>query len=328
MANSAYRQVYILLHLVRHVPLNKQQLSKHFAVTERSIQRDISQLNALFDHEEVAFEVQYNQRTHAFELQSGASELNSAQLVVLIKILLASRALNAEEAKALIANLLQTALPSERRVINRVIQNEVFNYLPLHHNQPLTGLIWQFSLIITRGQTVLLSYRSRNGKESSVLVAPKAIFFSDHYFYLIAVDQERGLERFYRFDRIQDYRLRSEDGQANGYTSRYPEGELRRYLPIMAGGPRVTVTFDFWGRPDAALDWLPTASIITQDAPHHKVTIQATVYTEAFKMWLLSQGNMAKLLTPPSLVAELTRTVGEMNDLYHDTLAGDPHFEI
>ncbi|WP_225046686.1 helix-turn-helix transcriptional regulator [Lacticaseibacillus kribbianus] len=326
MANSAYRQVYILLHLLRHVPLNKQQLAKHFGVTERSIQRDISQLNALFDHEEVAYAAQYNQRTHAFELNSGESELNSAQVVVLVKILLASRALNADEAKALIANLVQTALPSERRVINRVIQNEVFNYLPLHHDRPLTGLVWQFSLIITRGQSVTLSYRSRNDKASQVVVAPKAILFSEHYFYLIAV-AESG-ERFYRFDRIQDYKLRPEDGQPNGYAGRYPEGELRRYLPIMAAGPRVTVTFDFWGRPDAALDWLPTATLIDQDEPAGRVTVQATVYAEAFKAWLLSQGNMAHLLTPPDLVAEVSRTVLEMAALYQGTLVGRPHFDI
>ncbi|WP_179394600.1 helix-turn-helix transcriptional regulator [Lacticaseibacillus absianus] len=327
MANSGYRQVYILLHLLRHVPLSKQQLSKHFDVTERSIQRDISQLNALFDHEEIGYEIQYDARAHAFALKTAGVGLSSAELVVLIKILLASRALNAVEAKGLIAKLMQNALPSERRVINRVVQNEVFNYLPLHHDRPLTALVWQFSMIITRGQTVELTYRSRNDKQRTHTLAPKAIMFAEHYFYLIAGDLQCGEERFYRLDRILSYRVQQGESPANGYAQRFPEGELRRYIPIMAAGPKVDVTFDFWGRPDAALDWLPTARIVDRDPAHRKVTIQATVYREAFKMWLLSQGNMAHLLAPAPLVEAIRQSVDELYALYHGQDI-QPQFEI
>ncbi len=317
MANSAYRQVYILMHLLRHVPLTKQQLSKHFGVTERSIQRDISQLNALFDNEEVNQEVQYNQRSHAFELQTSDSGLTSAQLVVLIKILLASRALTSTETKQLINNLMQNALPSERRVINRVVQNEVFNYLPLHHDQPLTNLLWQFSLIITRGQVVELTYHSHTQQLRTHVIVPKAILFSEHYFYLIASDLDRNEERFYRFDRFAGFRIMKCDTPTNGYAARFPEGELRRYLPVMAAGEKVEVTFDYWGDPELALDWLPTATVIATDTAAGKVTIAATAYSEALKRWLLSQGTKALLLTPTGLVADLRGTIDQLYAAYH-----------
>lgn len=76
-----------------------------------------------------------------------------------------------------------------------------------------------------------------------------------------------------------------------------------------------TITFKFSGPSvQAVLDKLPTAKIIARD--NNVYTIEAEVYGDGIKMWLLSQGLWIKVTAPEDFVDEMRTTIEAMAKNY------------
>ncbi|KRO15188.1 helix-turn-helix transcriptional regulator [Lacticaseibacillus saniviri] len=320
MKSSAYRQLYILNALQHHKQFTKVELAEHFDTSFRTIQRDISALNGFFEGEGLDQRIDYNSAQHTFELQLRDHQLTNAQILVTIKIILANRALNVTETNELTDALRQLVSPDQRLLVDRIINIESFDYAPLQHNQPLIDRIWDFSQFILKGESVKMSYGSRLQQQSTPEILPKAIFFSEFYFYLIATDLNAQEERFYRIDRIQEYK-RLKRPRVTTYANRYDEGALRKNIPFMYNGPAEDIVFEFWGIEEAALDRLPSAKVIARH-PHpaparDSVTIRAHASDKGLKMWVLSQGNMLKVLSPQHFVDEVKDVIAQMQSLYN-----------
>lgn len=328
--NSGYRQAYILIHLLRGEHLTKLALADHFHVTTRSIQRDVSQLNDLFTDEYYHQRIAYDAKKHGYYLVSNKTALDQRQILLLIKILLASRALDEPELKQIIQGLQAIMGPDQARKLDPIIHNEIVNYQPLKHHRKLINSIWDFSNFILHQQTIQISYETRHQKQSLYTIKPEAIFFSEFYFYIISYDFKSKQEPFFRSDRIANYEV-IPAVEKKPPANRFLEGELRKHIQFMYTGPLEEITFEFWGIEEAALDRLPTAEVIARHPERHSVTIRAKVMGNGVRMWLLSQGNMLKVLAPPSLVAEMKLIPQEMVDLYGGKLGDDaeqPHFKI
>ncbi|WP_455709313.1 WCX domain-containing protein [Longibaculum muris] len=80
-------------------------------------------------------------------------------------------------------------------------------------------------------------------------------------------------------------------------------------------GKRQKVVFEFTGPSyQAILDKLHTAKILSI---HNGVyTIEADVYGDGIKMYLLSQGSWVKVISPQSFVEEMKDEIRKMNNLY------------
>ena len=64
----------------------------------------------------------------------------------------------------------------------------------------------------------------------------------------------------------------------------------------------------------AVLDKLPTARIIERDGG--KYIIEAEVYGDGIKMWLLSQGNWVKVIGPEEFVSEIREEIAALQHMY------------
>ena len=64
----------------------------------------------------------------------------------------------------------------------------------------------------------------------------------------------------------------------------------------------------------AVLDKLPTARIL--DRENGGYLIEAQVYGDGIKMWLLSQGAWVKVLAPDDFVEEMKAEIGKMTQRY------------
>ena len=71
--------------------------------------------------------------------------MSEDEVIALCKILLESRAFRKDELKQLTDKLLLQVMPSDRKVIERLIGNEYLNYVPLKHNQKLLSPLWELS---------------------------------------------------------------------------------------------------------------------------------------------------------------------------------------
>ena len=76
-----------------------------------------------------------------------------------------------------------------------------------------------------------------------------------------------------------------------------------------------TIRFEFTGPSvQAVLDKLPTAKIIERSGK--KYLIEAEVYGDGIKMWLLSQGAWVKVLAPQPFVEEIKNEINKLSKLY------------
>ena len=64
----------------------------------------------------------------------------------------------------------------------------------------------------------------------------------------------------------------------------------------------------------AVLDKLPTARIIEREG--RKYTLEAEVYGDGIKMWLLSQGSWVKVTEPKEFVEEIKTEIRRMMEHY------------
>lgn len=93
------------------------------------------------------------------------------------------------------------------------------------------------------------------------------------------------------------------------------EGELRQKSQFMWPGKSRRIRFEFSGPSvQAILDRLPTARVI--DRIGNKSIIEAEVYGDGIKMFLLSQGAGVKVLEPAEFVEEKKAEIQMMGYLY------------
>ena len=121
------------------------------------------------------------------------------------------------------------------------------------------------------------------------------------YFYLTAfIDDKKLREDFnilndsfptiYRMDRIHSLKILKEKFNIP-YKDRFEEGEFRKRIQFMYGGPLRKVRFKYSGiSVEVVLDRLPTARILHEDESGY--TIEAEVFGEGIKMWIRSQGEL------------------------------------
>ena len=83
----------------------------------------------------------------------------------------------------------------------------------------------------------------------------------------------------------------------------------------MFPGKLQTIRFEFTGPSvQAVLDKLPTAKIIERDGK--KYLIEAEVYGNGIKMWILSQGAWVKVVSPQDFAEDVKCTIEKMLESY------------
>jgi len=312
--NAAYRQLYIFQSLLTGHVAVKAELTSRFDVTPRVIQRDFSQLREFLAAENLDYRLTYSRRLNGYQLQGTQTTITKQSILLLIKVLLASRSLPTVEMNRTITSLLSLSIPDDQREIQPIIKNELFHYHPLQHQQPLLDRLWQFSQFITQKQPVTIIYQKQHREIVTRTILPEAVIFSEYYFYVVAYNAKYRSNLFYRLDRIRHFQTSNQVITRNR-AERFEDGELRQLIHYMTPGQKVTLRFKFWGIVEAALDRFPTAKIISHHSDY--VIIETIAFDLGAKMWLLSQGNNVEVIAPAEFVASMKTTLAEMTARYH-----------
>ena len=145
---------------------------------------------------------------------------------------------------------------------------------------------------------------------------PLSLLFADFYFYLIAFETDGGVEypKYFRVDRIKhitEHRTRFTTDE----TPDFDEGLLRRRSLFMWPGKLRTIRFEYTGPSvQAVLDKLPTAKIV--DRCKGGYVVEAEVYGDGIRMWILSQGDWVKVIGPEEFVEEVRGEILKMGRKY------------
>lgn len=314
--NAAYRQLAIFQLLMTDHLIKKAALADRFNVSPRMIQRDISQIRQFITDQHLFYQLAYDHQSGGYQLKTTQTTVSKQDLLLLIKIVLASRALTTDEMNKTIDSLLQLIPVTDQNEIRPIIKNERFYYQPVHHGQPLRNIVWQLSGYISQRQTITITYQRQHREIVTRTILPEAIIFSEYYFYVVAYNAKYKSNLFYRVDRIRHIQVNNQQPITRTRAERVEDGELRQLVHYMQPGKKLTVRFKFWGIVEVALDRFPTAKVVDRYPDEGAVLIEAIAFDRGAKMWLLSQGDLVQVQTPSDFVADIRAELQRTLDRY------------
>lgn len=297
----------------------KSKEVERFNVNEKTIQRDIETLRCYFDETSLGKRhIKYDRKINGYKINNKLGyEFGDRDIFVLLKIVLESRAFTKEEMNRII-NILK-GLSEDKNKIEKMISNDQFNYMPPKHNRNIIDFIWNVNYSIRIHREVKVKYRRQDNKVKEYYIRPLGLVFSEYYFYVIGeiVGRENNHSIVFRVDRFEEYEIT--DNKFIPYEEKLKEGEFSKRIQFMYTGELMSIQFKFWGDSlEAILDRLPTATVVEEryDDGKKVALINAEVYGEGVKRWLLSQKEFLEVVRPESYRNEIKETIRKMYELY------------
>lgn len=315
------RSLEIFFRALRGEDIFVQKLADEYGVSTKSISRSINDLKNFFaEHRELVgnTELQYSHRDKCYRLYMDEF-LSSKELFALMEVMIGARAFSREELLELTAKLKRFTTPQDSQKLNELIRKELYHYPEVKHDcKSVQETLWQIINCITGKKEISVDYYKMNRSFVTHRLYPLSVMFTDYYFYLIACKTEDETHKplYFRIDRIKHITEHRKNEIKT--LPDFDEGLLRERSLFMWPGKLRTVRFEFSGPSvQAVLDKLPTAKIIER-LPENTYLIEAEVYGDGIKMWLLSQGDWVKVTEPEELVAEMKRTIAELVKKYDE----------
>ncbi len=301
--------------------LSAKELATQYNVSPRSISRDITALKMfLADHRDTLgnAELVYSSSNHCYHLET-EHFISNNELLAVTKVLIGCRPFNHTELLELIRKLKLHTSPKDKAVLEDLIRNELYHYAPINFDCPsVIDNLWMITEHISSKRLITVTYIKMDRSVVKRTLKPVSVVFSEYYYYLIAYDTaavEPSVPHYYRVDRITDIVAHREHFRLTK-EQEVDEGLLRNRSQFMWPGKLRRVRFEFSGPSvQAVLDRLPTSRVV--EITNGKSIIEAEVYGDGIKMFLLSQGSWVKVLAPQELVDEITSEIQKMHNLYH-----------
>lgn len=322
MGNSIQKKNRVLdifYRAMKGESLSVGKIADEYGVSTKSISRDINEIkNFLSDNRDIVgnTELKYSSSAKSYYLEF-ENFLLSKELQAIMKIMVGCRAFSKMELLELSAKLKSFVSYNDRSILEELLAKEMYHYNEVNHDcKSLIDNIWQLTRCIHEKIEITVTYYKMDRKLVERRIKPIAIMFSDFYFYLIAYHSDKNDWKplYYRVDRIVnvvEHRSHFTLDKAHDFD----EGELRSKIQFMFPGEYRKIKFEYTGPSvQAILDKIPTAKVI--DIKGRKKIIEAETYGTGVNMFLLSQGQMVKVLEPKSLVDEMATEIQKMSKLY------------
>lgn len=308
---NKYRILEIFFRGLRGEDISVQNLATEYNVSTKSVSRSINELkNFLADNRELVgnTELQYSYQDKCYHLYMDEF-LSSKELFALVEVMIGARAFSQEELLKLTAKLKRFTTPGDSKKLNELIRKELYHYPEVKHDcESVQDNLWQLMNCITEKKEISIDYYKMDRTFVTHRLFPASVMFTDYYFYLIAFKSEDIHKPLYfRIDSIKHItEHRKNEIQA---IPEFDEGMLRKQSLFMWPGKLRTIRFEFTGPSvQAVLDKLPTAKIIERIG-NNKYLVEAEVYGDGIKMWLLSQGAWVKVVAPREFVEEMRKEI-------------------
>lgn len=314
------RTLDIFIRALKGEAISVKKLANEYETSTRSISRDISTINTyLTEHWETVgnTEFEYNNSTKCYTLKMDEL-ITGKELLALAKAMMATRALNTEDMATIIGKLKNNATPIDKRKISKLLDKELYNYEPVGSDcHSVLDSIWRIADYIENKQFISIQYTKMDRSSVKHKLQPLSIIFSEYYYYLIACecdDETISQPKYFRIDRITQITAHRKHFELSR-AKEYDESLLRHRSQFMWSGPLRRIRFAFYGPSIQAIkDKLPTAKVIAKQADHY--IVEAEVYGDGIKMFLLSQGSWVKVLGPDKFVDEMKKEIEKMRERY------------
>ena len=320
MYDKSTRVLYMLQQLLQKNRVEKENIQNLFQIDSRTFERDIATLRTFLSQnieydQNLILEYEYQEKYYYLSNYDN-SQLTSKEVLMLIKLLLGNRALCLEELDQMINSLKLQLSSDERKEIDSFIRNERHHFTPLKHGRKLLNHMWDFSQAIEENRAICMEYKKANNTIESYIVHPVGLVFTDYYFYAVSYVKNKDIPYpiSFRLDRILSYEILNERFKIP-YSQRFESGDFHNKINMMYQGELIKFTFRFTGHSvEAVLDKFPVSRVIEEGDGY--CIIEAISYEQGLLMWLFSQGEWIKVLTPNDLVEKVKDKLNKMISLY------------
>ncbi len=314
------RVLELFFRAMKGESLSAKALADQYSVSSRSISRDITALKMfLAEHRELLghAELVYSSSNHCYHLEMDHF-LTNKELFAITKVLISCRPFNHREILEVIGKLKLHTSAKDKSMLENLIRKEVYHYSPIHFDcASVIDILWKLTECLSEKQLITITYTKMDRSIVKHTLKPLSVVFSEYYYYLIAYDtaqSDSDVPRYYRIDRITDIIVHREHFKLQK-EQEIDEGLLHNRSQFMWPGKLRHIRFQFSGPSvQAILDRLPTARVV--EISNGKSIIEAEVYGDGVKMFLLSQGAWVKLLAPQELVDDFKAEVAKMHQAY------------
>ena len=300
--------------------LSVKELAEEYHVSTRSVSRDITALKMfLADHRDILgnAELVYSNKTKTYHMDMDVFITNK-ELLAITKALIGCRPFSNKDLLTLIRKLKAHTSTEDRQKLDNLIRKEIYHYSSIYFDcENVIENIWEITEYMEEHRYITITYYKMDRSQVKHKIKPVSIMFSEYYYYLIAYEcdgKTPDTPRYFRIDRITNIVAHREHfkllkGQE------VDEGLLRTRSQFMFPGKLRRIRFEFTGPSvQAILDRIPTAKVV--DIINGKSLIEAEVYGDGIKMFLLSQGAWVKVLGPEEFVNEMRDEVMKMAGMY------------
>lgn len=313
------RILEIFYRAMKGEALSAAKLAEEYKVSTRSITRDLTNIKMfLTEHRDSIgnSELVYSSSDHCYRLELD-NFLTNKELLAMTKVLIGVKAFGHKELLQLLNKLKAHTSTGDRKALENLLHKELYHYTSIKFDcESIVESLWSVSECIDKQQPITITYYRMDRQQHKYKLKPIAIMFAEYYFYLLAYkyEGEESIPYYFRIDRITNIVKHREKYELTREQN-FDEGSLRQRSQFMWPGKLRHIRFEFTGPSvQAILDRLPTARII--DAQGKKYTLEAEVYGDGIKMYLLSQGSWVKVLAPQEFREEMQAEAEKMLENY------------
>lgn len=318
-SNRNDRLLEVFYRALRGESLSLNSLADEYGVSAKSASRTLGDIKAfLADHRDLIgdTELVYSRQDNCYHLNVDGF-LTNKELFALVEVMLGSRAFSKNEVLALIDKLKGLTTTEDRAKLTEMIRKEVYHYSEVKHDcDSVQDLLWDTVNCIYDKREISIDYYRSDRAYVTHRIRPVAVIFIDYYFYLLAflANKETDGPTYFRLDRIRNITVHRKKFDLSQIPD-FDEGLLRKRSLFMWPGKLRKIRFEYTSPSvQAVLDKIPTARIIERSGG--KYLLEAEVYGEGIKMWLLSQGSWVKVVSPEEFVGEIRDELAKISSYY------------
>lgn len=250
-----------------------------------------------------------------YRLNRHVDGLTKTELLMLFKVLYATKALPHEELTHLIARLYRM-VPGDNSRLYHSIETELYHYNGIMMEAPIVDCIEEMYSYIEHQQVIEVEYINTFNVKKKHIIRPLHLTFNEHYFYIIGIHQKE-YPMILRVDRIEHTQVVNVKIDIKKY-EQVSFAELKDRLLYMYNGERNKVVIELNGPfIEYVYDKFPHAKLLQADYVNHHYLIEIEAVGDGIMMWLLSQGSRVKVVSPFNMVEKYKHELKKMLEQYN-----------
>lgn len=297
--------------IAQKLNLNVRQVQRAIQEIKIAFDSDPS-LNKYFELKKIGHNYSINQR---YLLQTD-------QVLILIKILVASRSLNKTELPGLTNQMLKMLDLDQRDIVSSSIMSELItdNFISNHSNR--IEVLGKLEHYIFKHEKISFQYTDHEALENPttemVEMLPVHTFFDNHYFFVVGMLKDSGENKTFRIDWMTDIKKIHVKLPVD-YSKHHDHGKETRYEAYGYIGKKALtrIRFEYYGYIEYIKDEFPTCKIIKKINKPNRFPFSVYIleievkYSDGIKLWLLGETTILRVLSPQYIADDIRDTLFE-----------------